>query len=255
VQSIRVTHAGDSAPDSRSAGHNDLSLEDFVMSGMDRDLYTALKGYGVVPPLPLLNAVFDRGQSGDAYTWEPFRISESDYARLAAALTENAHEGFVITDESLCNSPDFEHWFAALDAKIRANPAYKTLAWSVEHRLLGIPLGEGRWIARDSDLGGRKARNIDGALNPLGSFFRALEHCTPWCCRIEAYDFRSQNVLEQADELGRSDVIRRLEAAIIDLEELDPAIEVLESERLNSTLARRELEQLLDHFVTVLSRA
>lgn len=259
MEPTRVTHASyysyEGTLESPRLTHTDLSLEDFVMSGMDRDLDLALKGYGVVPPLTLMNDVFDRGQSGKAYSWEPFRISQSQYEELASALIEHAHEGFVIADRSLWSSPDFGHWFAGLNAKIRATPTFKKLAWGVQHSVLGIPLGEGRWIARDLALEGRKSASIDGVLNPLSRFFRGLAHCTPYCCRIEAFNFEVQNVLEQADKLGRGEVAGLLDAAIIDLQQLDASIEVFDSEMLNSKISRPELEQLLTHFVAVISRA
>ena len=130
----------------------------------------------------------------------------------------------------------------------------KQLSFSVQHGILGIPLGEGRWIPRNLDLKGRKSKSIDGVLSPLAGFFRALEHCTPYCCRLEAFNFDAENVLAQADTLGRSEIIRLLDAAIIDIEQIDPDVEVFKSELLNSKLMRQELEQLLRHFVTVISR-
>ncbi len=258
MESVRVTRTSyysyEGTLKSPNITHSNLSLKDFVTAAMDRELDLAIRGYGVIPPLHIMNDVFARGQSGKSYSWVPFRISESQYERLAGALVEHAHDGFVIVDESLWSNQDFKQWFAALRAKIKANPTFKQLSFSVQHEILGIPLGEGQWIPRNLDLKNRKSKKIDGVLSPLGSFFRALEHCTPYCCRLEAFNFDADNVLAQADELGRSEIMRLLDTAIIDIEQIDADVEVFKSELLNSKLMRQELEQLLQHFATVISR-
>jgi hypothetical protein len=88
----------------------------------------------------------------------------------------------------------------------------------------------------------------------MSTFLRRLEHCAPGCCAIAAYGFHPEYVLAQADKIGRLNVIRLLDNAIIDLEQLDSSVKVVSSSQMNSSLMRNEMFALLKHLVAVLSK-
>ena len=234
--------------------HSTVLLSDFAVSWSIEKLSYALNRFGVIPPRHLMNEAFARGRSGKAYSWEPFQISEQEYAELSENLINNSNDGFIVADESLWSCSTLDKWFEALRSKISLNPTFKRFSWDVQHALIGIPVSETQWIPRNRAKKEHKTTNIDGILRPLERFFRGLEHCTPHCCAIEAYNFYASNVLEQADNLGRNKVAGLLDRVLIDFDELDDAVEVVSSELLNDKLMKQEMRSLIEHFLAVLSR-
>ncbi|MEQ8207927.1 MAG: DUF6331 family protein, partial [Woeseia sp.] len=229
-------------------------LNEFVGSSTIEALSNAIGQFGVIPPRHLMNELFSSGQAGKSYSWEPFQISEQEYEALSESLVTGSCEGFVTTDRSLWSSATLAEWFEALKSKIRANPTYKQFSWRVQHAVIGIPVSKTQWIPRNVDFKGRKSKNIDGILRPLKPFFRGLQHCVPECCRIEAFSFHPDDVLKQADSLGRCELVGLLDNALIDLEQLDDSIEVVISEVFNDKVMKQEMISLIEHFLAVLAR-
>ena len=238
------------------------SLPDFASSYCVPDIADAVQHFGVVPPRHLMNEAFERGVSINrafgpdtktGYSWTPFRISEDEYDVLSTELTSDARLYTAIADETLWSCNDIDEWADAVKQKAGADPTYTRLSWAYQHALLGIPVGREQWIPRNRDFENRKFVKVDPILRPLKDFFRGMEDCTPDCCGFSAFDFCEEKVFQSADKVGRARVMNQLTNAEIDLGELDPSIEVLDSRMLRTRLMRDELAALFEHFTTVLS--
>ena len=93
-------------------------LDEFLLS-VPAFVY-ALKFYGIIPPIHILNEVLesgrdDAGMSGGA-KWKPFSVSASEYGELVENLiTHPTHE--IQEDRSLWDKPNYEKWQLSLLGK------------------------------------------------------------------------------------------------------------------------------------------
>jgi hypothetical protein len=87
---------------------------------------------GIIPPLHVLNEVFqgggNNGGMGPGTSWRPFRISEADYAELVESLLNldvaearktHPYVNFdrLVVDETLHHCPNYVEWVQAIIAK------------------------------------------------------------------------------------------------------------------------------------------
>ncbi len=224
-----------------------VPLDEFVRASYVRDLWDAICRLGVVPPLHIINQLIARGpQDERVEDWTRIEVSEAEFQVLQRNLCDYSG-GYCIEDRSLWACDGYQTWREALVAKIQANPGFKRLTFAMEHELLGIPLGRGRWLKRTKVDWERKAQNVDSILHPLSPFLRLLEHCTPLCCGIEAYAFDSEYILESCEKNGRIEPVRAIDAILIDLENQEPKNSQLHSTFMNCTLHRDDLIALLRH--------
>ncbi len=230
------------------------TLRQLTESGCISELHRATRTIGVIPPREVLNSFFRLGRGGKYVRWEPFELTEQEYIELSRELIIHS-DGYCIEDKSLHEFRDFDTWEQMLVEKIRACPDFKPLSWQAQNDLIGIPIGEAQWIPRSRNLKGGKVTKVDHILSPLQLFFRRLEHCVPYCCAIAAYSFQPEDVSRAADRIDRREVVRLLDNAIIDLEDLDAPSGVVYSEMMNSKLMKSELLALLGHMVSVLSKS
>lgn len=238
-----------SAPDESAVPQKTTySLWEYVNSIYVPKLYDAINGLGVMPPRHVVNEVLALGPLGsDVLEWTEIQLTEDAYD----SFMKQAHwslDGYCIEDRSLWHCPDYTSWHAALITKFKDNPTFKPLTFRAQHRVLGIPLGRDSWFARREIDYDRRAHDVDYILSPLRRFLRALEHCTPDCCGIQAYSFESEYVVEASEKIGRSEVAGILDRVLIDLENLDlDGTEVRSSDLLNTSLHIDELIVLLRH--------
>ena len=80
----------------------------------------ALRSFGVVPPIHILNEVlssgsYDAGMSGGA-SWEPFEVSAEEYEELVEQLTTSLDHS-IIEDPELWDRSTYEKWHGALLSK------------------------------------------------------------------------------------------------------------------------------------------
>ena len=93
-------------------------LDEFLLTA---PIFTyELKGFGVIPPLHVLNeklllGKYDAGMGG-ACDWKPFEIDADEYSALVMELTTNPNFR-IIEDEELKEKPNFRKWHGALLSK------------------------------------------------------------------------------------------------------------------------------------------
>jgi hypothetical protein len=157
-------------------------------------------------------------------------------------------DGYCIEDRSLWHHPDYKTWRAALDNKLKDNPKFKPLKFGAQHRVLGIPLGRDNWLSRREIDYNRRSPDVDYILYPLRDFLRALEHCHPDCCGLQAYSFEPEWIVEASEKIGRSEAVGLLDRVLIDLENLElDGTEVRSRDLFNTSLHIDELVALLRH--------
>lgn len=93
-------------------------LDEFILSTLG--FVYALKYFGIIPPLHVLNEVLesgcdDAGMDGGA-RWKPFSVSKPEYEELVENLITNPnHE--IKEDRSLWGKTNYEKWQMSLLGK------------------------------------------------------------------------------------------------------------------------------------------
>ncbi len=229
-----------------------ISLHQFMRSLYVEEFWDAIGRLGVMPPLHIVNQLIARGPQNDrADEWTPVEVSEAEFLFLQQQLCDGSG-GYCIEDRSLWGCADYTSWREALVAKIRANPSYKGLSRAVQHALLGIPLGQGRWLERREVTNYRRARDVDPILHPLRKFLMSLSHCLPDCCGIEAFAFDPEMIEASCEKFGRIEPMHALDKVLIDLENLELKHTEVCSQFMNCTMHRDDLLALLRHIETTL---
>jgi len=225
-----------------------FTLWEYVGSVYAPQLYEAIKVIGVMPPRHVLNEVLAREPVGSyIMEWTPVEVNDEAYEYFVKQVHWSL-DGYCIEDRSLWHHPDYKTWRAALDNKLKDNPKFKPLEFGAQHRVLGIPLGRDNWLSRREIDYNRRSPDVDYILYPLRDFLRALAHCHPDCCGLQAYSFEPEWIVEASEKIGRSEAVGLLDRVLIDLENLElDGTEVRSRDLFNTSLHIDELVALLRH--------